>query len=86
MAYANPVDACVGHGGCDTDEWINKVVLGPNGDGDFHEGDPYAACTAVYGIGQTCLSREAFHPDNAGTTGYEHVVENALTAIGYTGA
>ncbi|MFI6625247.1 SGNH/GDSL hydrolase family protein [Streptomyces sp. NPDC050528] len=85
VSYASPVDAFVGHGGCDSDEWINKIVLGPNGEGDFHEGDPHSTCIAVAGIGQTCLSREAFHPNNAGTTGYEHVVENALTAIGYTG-
>ncbi|MGY0063641.1 hypothetical protein ACWY4P_45270 [Streptomyces sp. LZ34] len=31
MSYANPIDAFVGHGGCDSDEWINKIVLGPNG-------------------------------------------------------
>ncbi|SNX64658.1 hypothetical protein SAMN06272735_6486 [Streptomyces sp. TLI_55] len=86
VSYANPVSAFVGHGGCDSDEWINKIVLGPNGDGDFHEGDPHAVCIAASGIGQTCLSREAFHPNNAGTTGYEHVVESALTSIGYTGA
>ena len=85
MSYANPIDAFVEHGGCDSDEWINKIVLGPNSEGDFHEGDPHAACIAVAGIGQTCLSREAFHPNNAGTTGYEHVVQDALTAIGYTG-
>lgn len=82
MSYANPIDAFVGHGGCDSDEWINKIVLGPNGDGDFHEGDPQAVCIAFSGIGQTCLSREAFHPKQAGTTGYAHVVENRLTAIG----
>ncbi|MGH1555786.1 hypothetical protein ACRAWF_39990 [Streptomyces sp. L7] len=37
------------------------------------------------GSAETCLSREAFHPNSAGTTGYEHVVEDALSAIGYTG-
>ncbi|MGW6318815.1 SGNH/GDSL hydrolase family protein [Streptomyces sp. NPDC055099] len=26
--YANPVNAFVGHGGCDDPEWINKIVIG----------------------------------------------------------
>lgn len=85
VGYVNPVSAFVGHGGCDSDEWINKIVLGPNGDGDFHAGDPNGVCISASGVGQTCLSREAFHPNNAGTTGYEHVVENALPGLGYTG-
>ncbi|WP_319685532.1 SGNH/GDSL hydrolase family protein [Streptomyces sp. ME19-01-6] len=85
VSYANPVDPFVGHGGCDSEEWINKIVLGPNGDGDFHEGDPHAVCIAFSGIGQTCLSREAFHPKQAGTTGYARLVEKRLTDIGYTG-
>jgi hypothetical protein len=29
VGYANPVDAFIGHGGCDDHEWINKIVIGP---------------------------------------------------------
>ena len=39
-AFADPIPAFRGHGICDGDEWINRVVAGPNGDGDFHDGDP----------------------------------------------
>ncbi|MET9361599.1 SGNH/GDSL hydrolase family protein [Streptomyces sp. NPDC006632] len=85
VTYANPIDWFVGHGGCDSEEWINKIVLGPNGDGDFHPGDPYSKCISAPGIGQSCLSREAFHPNNAGTSGYEHFVEKVLKDTGYTG-
>ncbi|MGW5285173.1 hypothetical protein ACWERI_38010 [Streptomyces collinus] len=40
VAFADPVPAFKGHGLCDSDEWINGVVAGPNGDGDSHDGDP----------------------------------------------
>ncbi|MFJ6565875.1 SGNH/GDSL hydrolase family protein [Streptomyces sp. NPDC091292] len=83
VEYADPVDAFVGHGGCDDPEWINKIVIGPNGDGDFHKGDPAApACLTS----ETCLSRESFHPKSAGTTGYADVMRKRLGEIGYTGS
>ncbi len=87
VQYANPVDAFVGHGGCDNPEWINKFVAGPNGDGDFHLGDPAAQpASCLWGaMGGTCLSREAFHPNSAGTTGYAEVMRQRLSAIGYQG-
>ncbi|MFE7409913.1 SGNH/GDSL hydrolase family protein [Streptomyces laurentii] len=86
VQYANPVDAFVGHGGCDDPEWINKIVVGPNGDGDFHAGDPASqACTWEW-MGGACLSREAFHPKSAGTTGYAQVMSGRLKEIGYTGS
>ncbi len=86
VEYANPVNAFVGHGGCDTPEWINKVVIGPIGDGDFHVGDPAAhACTPAW-LGGGCISRESFHPNADGTTGYANVMRTRLDEIGYTGS
>ncbi|MFE7358681.1 hypothetical protein ACFU8Q_37750 [Streptomyces sp. NPDC057543] len=88
IEYANPVDAFVGHGGCDDPEWINKIVIGPNGDGDFHDGDPASVpASCLWGIsGGRCISRESFHPKNAGTTGYADVMKKRLGEIGYTGS
>ncbi|MFD7534014.1 SGNH/GDSL hydrolase family protein [Streptomyces sp. NPDC059819] len=88
VEYANPVDAFVGHGGCDDPEWINKIVIGPNGNGDFHDGDPAAVpATCLWGnSGGRCLSRESFHPKNDGTTAYAGVMRKRLDEIGYTGS
>jgi hypothetical protein len=87
IEYADPVSAFVGHSGCDDPEWINKIVIGPNGDGDFHKGDPAAVpASCLWGIaGDTCISRESFHPKSAGTTGYADVMRRRLGEIGYTG-
>ncbi|MEU5343583.1 MULTISPECIES: SGNH/GDSL hydrolase family protein [unclassified Streptomyces] len=86
--YADPVNAFVGHSGCDDPEWINKIVIGPNGDGDFHKGDPAAVpSSCLWGVaGDTCISRESFHPKNAGTTGYAAVMSRRLSEIGYKGS
>ncbi|MGJ5898374.1 GDSL-type esterase/lipase family protein [Streptomyces niveiscabiei] len=88
VQYADPVGAFVGHSGCDDPEWINKIVIGPNGDGDFHDGDPAAQpASCLWGnSGGRCLSRESFHPKNAGTTGYAEVMRKRLGEIGYTGS
>ncbi|MEU2238291.1 SGNH/GDSL hydrolase family protein [Streptomyces sp. NPDC018338] len=85
IQYADPVDTFVGHGGCDEPEWINKIVIGPNGDGDFHPGDPASQLCTWEWLGD-CLSRESFHPNNAGTTGYAQVMTGRLNDIGYTGS
>ncbi|MFE7511618.1 SGNH/GDSL hydrolase family protein [Streptomyces sp. NPDC057540] len=87
VEYADPVGAFVGHSGCDDPEWINKFVIGPNGDGDFHLGDPAAQpASCLWGaMGGSCISRESFHPKNAGTSGYAGVMSQRLAAIGYTG-
>ena len=78
---ADPINDFVGHSGCDDPEWINKIVVGPNGKGDFHVGDkPSQACIAVAGA---CLSREMFHPDSDGTTGYAHLMEKRFAEIHY---
>uniref|UniRef100_A0AAU2GRV6 SGNH/GDSL hydrolase family protein n=2 Tax=Streptomyces TaxID=1883 RepID=A0AAU2GRV6_9ACTN len=88
IAYADPVQSFVGHSGCDDPEWINKVVIGPNGDGDFHQGDPVTKagkqCTTDW-LPEACISRESFHPKSAGTTGYAAVMRTALDATGYRG-
>ncbi|MFC8508527.1 hypothetical protein ACFU3J_24430 [Streptomyces sp. NPDC057411] len=86
IQYANPVDAFVGHGGCDTPEWINKIVMGPNGDGDFHAGDPASQLCTWEWLGGDCLSRESFHPKDSGTTGYAQVMRGRLDEIGYMGS
>jgi hypothetical protein len=87
VAFVDPIPAFKGHGLCDSDEWINGVVAGPNGDGDFHEGDPANQAPCIPKPGQNiCLSLESFHPKNAGTTGYAQVMGQALADIGYTGS
>ncbi|MEV4310456.1 hypothetical protein [Nonomuraea sp. NPDC049624] len=84
VAYSHPVPTFSGHGACDADEWINAIVNGPNGDGDFHKGDlatPFCISNSTF-----CLSRESFHPRAAGTTGYATAVQNVVSAIGYKGS
>ncbi|WP_205624222.1 hypothetical protein [Amycolatopsis vancoresmycina] len=80
---ADPIGAFVGHGGCDDPEWINKIVLGPNGEGDFHKGDNPTQFCFWDVLGGACLSREMFHPNAAGTTGYAQVMEARLTQLHY---
>ncbi|MEU3374287.1 SGNH/GDSL hydrolase family protein [Streptomyces sp. NPDC006660] len=87
VAFADAIPAFQGHGVCDTDEWINAIVAGPNGDGDFHKGDPanQLPCIPVSKDG-ICASLESFHPKNAGTTQYAHLMDQTLADIGYTGS
>ncbi|MFI1070373.1 SGNH/GDSL hydrolase family protein [Streptomyces puniciscabiei] len=87
VAFADPIPAFKGHGICDSNEWINRVVAGPNGDGDFHDGDPANQLPCIPKPGtNTCLSLESFHPKDAGTTGYAQVMDQELADIGYKGA
>jgi len=89
--YANPVADFVGHAGCDDPEWINKIVTGPVGDGDFHQDDPVSkangSCTYSW-LPEVCLSRASFHPkvDGTGDPGYAGVMRKRLVEIGYTGS
>jgi hypothetical protein len=87
VAFADSIPAFKGHGLCDSGERINGVVAGPNGDGDFHDGDPanQAPCIPKPGL-NICLSLESFHPKNAGTTGYAQVMGQTLADIGYKGS
>ncbi|WP_241662394.1 MULTISPECIES: SGNH/GDSL hydrolase family protein [unclassified Streptomyces] len=86
VAFADPIPTFKSHGICDDDEWINRTVAGPNGDGDFHAGDPANQLPCIPAPGNNiCLSLESFHPKNAGTTGYAQVMDQALADIGYKG-
>jgi hypothetical protein len=80
---ASPINEFVGHGGCDSAEWIHKIRIGANGEGDFHLGDkPSPFC---FGFDpDACLSRESFHPNADGAAGYARVLRRKLDEIGYT--
>ncbi|MFI6938474.1 hypothetical protein ACIBI4_04295 [Streptomyces sp. NPDC050418] len=84
VAYADPIAKFEGHGLCDSDEWINGMVAGPEGDGDFHKGDDVT--TVCPYVVNTCLSRESYHPKHSGTTGYAAVMNDTLNAIDYKGS
>ncbi|MEU0411505.1 hypothetical protein ABZ307_27305 [Streptomyces griseorubiginosus] len=73
-------------GNRDRDEWINRLLAGPNGDGDFHDGDPPNQVPCLPWPGENiCASLESFHPKNVGATGYAQVMDQALTGIGCEG-
>ncbi|MER6664155.1 SGNH/GDSL hydrolase family protein [Amycolatopsis japonica] len=84
-SFTSPIDAFVGHSGCDTPEWVHKIVLGPHGNGDFHNGDKPSPFCLWEVLGGACLSRESFHPNSEGTTGYAQVMEQKLAQVGYRG-
>lgn len=84
--FADPVGAFVGHAGCDSDEWIHKIRIGPNGEGDFHKGDKPSPFCLWDVLGGACMSRESFHPNGGGTSGYARVMEDKLRQIGYQGS
>jgi hypothetical protein len=78
---ADPIGAFSGHVVCDDLPWINGVSWGPNGEGDFHDGDkPTTFCIPWP---ETCLSRESFHPDTSGTATYAQVLRQKLDQIAY---
>ncbi|WP_328494220.1 hypothetical protein OHS59_16860 [Streptomyces sp. NBC_00414] len=83
VAYADSIAKFEGHGLCDSDEWVNGIVTGPEGEGDFHTGDDVQKVCWWF---NTCLSREAFHPKPSGTTGYAAVMRDTLDSIGYKGS
>ncbi|MEE4541546.1 SGNH/GDSL hydrolase family protein [Streptomyces sp. V4-01] len=82
MQEVSPISFFADHGVCDSDAWIKGLSIGPNSQGDFHAGDPNASCVWKF---DTCVSRESFHPNGSGTSGYAVVVEEALNQDGYTG-
>ena len=86
VAFADAISAFHGHGLCDSDEYINGIVVGPNGDGDYHSGDPgiQAPCIPVI-LGGACASLESFHPKGSGTSKYAQVMEQTLADILYVG-
>ncbi|MFD7338480.1 hypothetical protein ACFV98_21095 [Streptomyces violascens] len=84
VAFADAIPAFHGHGLCDGDEYINGIVAGSNGDGDYHKGDPATPfpCLPVSGV---CVSLESFHPKSSGTSTYAQVMDQTLVNIGYAG-
>ncbi|WP_284746330.1 SGNH/GDSL hydrolase family protein [Amycolatopsis sp. RTGN1] len=79
---ASTIGDFAGHGGCDSVEWLHKIRIGANGEGDFHAGDK--SSPFCFGFSEVaCLSRESFHPNGAGTTGYATVLRRKLDEIGY---
>ncbi|MFJ8715858.1 SGNH/GDSL hydrolase family protein [Streptomyces violaceus] len=69
VRYRSPQSAFEGKRICDSPEGINGVVAGPNGDGDFHHGDKNTQLCWWF-TGDTCLSRESYHPNKTGTSAY----------------
>lgn len=79
----NVINDFAGHGGCDPVEWIHKLRVGANGEGDFHLGDaPSPFCLGF--TTDECLSRETFHPNANGATAYAVVLRRTLDEIGYS--
>ncbi|MDG9721089.1 SGNH/GDSL hydrolase family protein [Streptomyces sp. DH24] len=69
VRYRSPQAAFEGKRICDSPEGINGIVAGPNGDGDFHHGDQNTQLCWWF-TGDTCLSRESYHPNQTGTSAY----------------
>lgn len=79
----NAITPFTGHGGCDDPEWIYTVVVGTDGEGDFHSGDDAEEACLV--IDALCVSRRSYHPKTEGTSAYADAVEERLVALGYNG-
>ncbi|MET8485939.1 SGNH/GDSL hydrolase family protein [Streptomyces tendae] len=69
VRYRSPQSAFEGKRICDSPEGINGMVAGPNGDGDFHHGDDVTQLCWWF-WGDSCLSRESYHPNKTGTSAY----------------
>ncbi|MFI8191974.1 hypothetical protein ACIF8T_24820 [Streptomyces sp. NPDC085946] len=69
VQYRSPQPAFEGKRICDSPEGINGVVVGSNGDGDFHHDDKNTQLCWWF-TGDTCLSRESCHPNQTGTSAY----------------
>ncbi|MEU3760988.1 MULTISPECIES: hypothetical protein [Streptomyces] len=65
----SPQPAFEGKRICDSPEGISGVVAGPDSDGDFHQGDKNTQL-CWWLTGETCLSRESYHPNQTGTSAY----------------
>lgn len=85
MYQTDPIEEFVGHGVCDDGAWINGVVVGPSGEGDYHPGDKDSLpCLAPFNHG-VCVSRDTFHPNSRGAVQYAHILGDYLDAIEYNG-
>lgn len=69
VLYRSPQAAFEGKRICDSPKGTNGVVAGANGDGDFHHGDTNTQLCWWF-TGDTCLSRESYHPNQTGTSAY----------------
>ncbi|GHG06296.1 golvesin C-terminal-like domain-containing protein [Streptomyces zaomyceticus] len=78
VAFVDVRSAFEGHRLCESDEWLNGIVLAPQSEGDFDSG---AACIDPRVVDPFCVSRESFHPLKAGTTGYAQAVTTGLADI-----
>lgn len=81
IAEANPISAFTGHGVCDGTPWIHNLRDGPLGEGDFHQGDRSSKMCIWNDV--LCVSRESFHPNGAGTSGYASFMRQRLLDIPY---
>ncbi len=85
--FAPALDAFAPHNVCGVEPWINGLRWGPYGDGDFHKGDALTPmCLPVPEHEDPCTSRETYHPNAAGTSGYTTILQQKLGQIGYTGS
>ncbi|MGW6930063.1 GDSL-type esterase/lipase family protein [Lentzea sp. NPDC054927] len=82
VSFADAVSHFRGHNACDQEPLIHDLVRTPRGDGDSHPGDKFGACLVFEGA---CLSREAFHPNTAGSYSYGRLFENKLREMNYGG-
>ncbi|WP_158848069.1 golvesin C-terminal-like domain-containing protein [Saccharothrix deserti] len=85
--YAAAIDHFTGHRICDSSAWLHGPRLGANGEGDYHEGDaPSPFCIPSVGGEDPCTSRESFHPNTPGASGYSLLFQHKLDSIEYQGS
>ncbi|WP_143590899.1 SGNH/GDSL hydrolase family protein [Thermoactinospora rubra] len=79
--FAQPGNEFLLHGVCDSDPYINGITTGPRGEGDFHVGDDPSPLCIIQEV--ICMSRESFHPNDAGTSAYARALRAGLDEAGY---
>jgi hypothetical protein len=85
--FVDPNPEFASHRACDSSPWLHGARIGANGEGDFHQGDKVSQlCIYKPGGEDPCISREGFHPNAPGTTGYSQVLRHKLDQIGYQGS
>ncbi|WP_051760769.1 hypothetical protein [Herbidospora cretacea] len=82
VSFADPLPAFQGHGTCGTDRWVNDLMFGKTGPGDFTD-----VWTGCLGGSVRCASRSSFHPTKRGAQEYATVFGNHLRSseVNYTG-
>lgn len=92
--FADAIPTFDQHQACEREPWVHGIRIGANGQGDFHEGDfdyegggSRLCIFARNDEGELrCISREGFHPNDAGTSGYADILQRKLAEIGYQGS